>query len=464
MAISPIAYGPPIATGGGGGGGAPVDATYITRTADATLTAETALSALATGILKSTTGTGALSIAGASDLPAAGAGAGTYGAGGNVVESVTLDAQGRVTGTTTVAAGGGGGAPVGAKYIVQTADATLTAEQALGALATGILKNTTTTGVLSIATAGTDYVTPTGTAPIFINGSGLTSSMLTILNDYPGTGINLRHTNSRAALYFTDSAGANATGYLGHATGNNDFITGTVTGDVILGNQSSTAGVGIKIRPHGSGGTKILGPTVNIGLLVDDNGVSIDGTGLTAVDPLIIKNGKASSGVIAQVTGSVATGFGLNNSGGTRVGTLGIAVAASDWFTGTSAGDIALYSTANIKIKVSGASGLHAALMSSGCSTLGVGGGYCYVNDTAGAVVGYGGKHTTWDGTNMIMVDAMNIATGTGTGMKIGTSATQKLGFWNVTPVAQQVLATGASRTVDEVITLLQLIGLCKQS
>ena len=39
----------------------------------------------------------------------------------------------------------------------------------LAGLATGILKNTTTTGVPSIAVAGTDYLTPTG------NGSGLTS-------------------------------------------------------------------------------------------------------------------------------------------------------------------------------------------------------------------------------------------------------------------------------------------------
>lgn len=51
-------------------------------------------------------------------------------------------------------------APKSAKYIVQTADATLTAEQALGALATGILKNTTTTGVLSIAVQGDDYAIP----------------------------------------------------------------------------------------------------------------------------------------------------------------------------------------------------------------------------------------------------------------------------------------------------------------
>lgn len=43
-------------------GGAPTDATYITQTANGTLTAEQALSALATGILKSTTGTGVISI------------------------------------------------------------------------------------------------------------------------------------------------------------------------------------------------------------------------------------------------------------------------------------------------------------------------------------------------------------------------------------------------------------------
>lgn len=51
-------------------------------------------------------------------------------------------------------------APIGATYIVQTADGTLTNEQALGALATGMLKNTTTTGVLSIGVAGTDYLAP----------------------------------------------------------------------------------------------------------------------------------------------------------------------------------------------------------------------------------------------------------------------------------------------------------------
>lgn len=51
-----------------------------------------------------------------------------------------------------------------------------------------------------------------------------------------------------------------------------------------------------------------------------------------------------------------------------------------------------------------------------------------------------------------------------GDGIKLGSSASHKVGFWGVSPVAQQVLATGAGASVDNVITMLQLIGLCKQS
>lgn len=52
----------PRGAGGGSSPVAPVDATYITQTPNATLTNEQALSLLATGLLKNTTGTGVLSI------------------------------------------------------------------------------------------------------------------------------------------------------------------------------------------------------------------------------------------------------------------------------------------------------------------------------------------------------------------------------------------------------------------
>lgn len=65
--------------------------------------------------------------------------------------------------TGWIAQTGASAAPSSATYITQTASGSLSAEQALGALATGILKSTTTTGVVSIAAAGTDYYNPGGT-------------------------------------------------------------------------------------------------------------------------------------------------------------------------------------------------------------------------------------------------------------------------------------------------------------
>lgn len=61
--------------------------------------------------------------------------------------------------------GGGGGAPTDAKYWVSESDSGLSDEVNLGALTTGMLKHTVTTGVSTpaTATAGTDYTSPTGT-------------------------------------------------------------------------------------------------------------------------------------------------------------------------------------------------------------------------------------------------------------------------------------------------------------
>lgn len=60
--------------------------------------------------------------------------------------------------------------------------------------------------------------------------------------------------------------------------------------------------------------------------------------------------------------------------------------------------------------------------------------------------------------------NGLNISFADTTGTKLGTSTSQKMAFWGVTPVVQQVLATGTSATVDDVISLLQTLGLCKQS
>ncbi len=70
----------------------------------------------------------------------------------------------------------------------------------------------------------------------------------------------------------------------------------------------------------------------------------------------------------------------------------------------------------------------------------------------------------TWSADGTATIANVNIALGTGAGTQIGTATGQKLAFWGITPVAQQVLATGAAKTADDIIALLQLLGLCKQS
>lgn len=58
----------------------------------------------------------------------------------------------------------------------------------------------------------------------------------------------------------------------------------------------------------------------------------------------------------------------------------------------------------------------------------------------------------------------IDINAGAGGSVQVGGDAAALVGFYAIGPVVQQVLATGAAHTVDEVITFLQLIGLCKQA
>lgn len=97
---------------------------------------------------------------------------------------VTCTQSGSTWTLTVAGGGGGGGAPTTATYITQTPDATLTNEQALSALATGIVVNTTATGVLTIYTGATctnqfiRSLSATGAA---------TCASVSLVNDVTGT-------------------------------------------------------------------------------------------------------------------------------------------------------------------------------------------------------------------------------------------------------------------------------------
>lgn len=69
--------------------------------------------------------------------------------------------------------------------------------------------------------------------------------------------------------------------------------------------------------------------------------------------------------------------------------------------------------------------------------------------------------------TGDVTLSAHNLVTDGTTGTKLGTTggaAGQKLAAFGSTPITQPLLATGAGHTVDDVISVLQSLGWCRQS
>lgn len=126
--------------------------------------------------------------------------------------------------------GGGGGAPTGATYITQLPNADLTNEFALSTLPTGILKSTTVTGALGIATPGEDYAIGPGAS---------TNNALVRFNGTPGGVLkdsNVTLADAGTTLQFSGAAGLSAGG-----SNQNVNLTPTGTGVVLLGSALQTS-------------------------------------------------------------------------------------------------------------------------------------------------------------------------------------------------------------------------------
>lgn len=154
-----------------------------------------------------------------------------------------VDASGNSEGCFQPAGGGGGGAPTTAQYITRTPDATLTDEQALSLLGTGLLKNSTGTGNLSIAVAETDYVTPAGNVatatalasngsncgagnvPLGVDASGNSEGCFDVATDAEL----VAHSSSTSAHSATPDNTANL---IVMRDGSGDFAAGTITANL----------------------------------------------------------------------------------------------------------------------------------------------------------------------------------------------------------------------------------------
>ena len=73
-----------------------------------------------------------------------------------------------------------------------------------------------------------------------------------------------------------------------------------------------------------------------------------------------------------------------------------------------------------------------------------------YGTGSLSAIIDIGAATFTLAGISITMGDATNIAFNATTGTKIGTATTQKIGFWNVTPVIQPTAYTQTYSTADK--------------
>lgn len=82
-------------------------------------------------------------------------------------------------------------------------------------------------------------------------------------------------------------------------------------------------------------------------------------------------------------------------------------------------------------------------------------------NSAGTAIVSFAGAgHLTF-------TEGINVILGTTTGTVFGTvggAAGQKMAWWGASPAVQPVMATGSGKTVDNLLTMLQTMGLCRQS
>jgi hypothetical protein len=159
---------------------------------------------------------------------------------------VTGASSGTNTGDQTLT--GLGGAPVGSPFITTTSDATLSNEFSLSGLANGLLKNTTTTGVPTIAVEGTDYYGPAGTDVLVSDGgtgASDASGARTNLGLVIGTHVQAYDSDLSTIAGLTATTDnfivANASAWASRTPAQAKTSLALVKGDVGLGNVDNTS-------------------------------------------------------------------------------------------------------------------------------------------------------------------------------------------------------------------------------
>lgn len=255
------------------------------------------------------------------------------------------------------------------KFIVQgTSDAGLSGAQFLGALGTGLVKNIISTGILSIAVAGTDYQVP------LIISTGLTKSVNTITNDLStgvsGQGNLTGSTSTTTGVTYKTTTGVGTVGadhiFTGGNNGATEFMRILNSGRVGIGTNTPLSKLHVKgyLRLDSSIGTGNRALKVKAsGLVYDSTEWGIATASNFGVIKLYTSSGSNTDGSITQQ--AFTTGVSTINASILNNGVNYILTSGTNTYTGGSG--FTSYTDGQIfTIRIAGAS------TSTGASTLNI--------------------------------------------------------------------------------------------
>jgi len=371
----------------------------------------------------------------------------------------------------------------GLKFILQVANTTYAPNaQSLGALSSGILKSTTTTGVLSIATAGTDYYAP-GSTDVALADGGTNASLtadngaivystataLALLASTATAGQIIRSGASAAPTWSTATypatVAANAILY-----GSSSNVVGAITSaasGVLVTNGSSVPSIATDIPTAVTIGSAYIYRASGTDVPLADGGTnasltaSVGGIVYSTASAMAILSGTATagqmlqSGASAAPTWSTATFPSTATSAGTILradGTNWVATTAT-YPTTTSANQLLYSSSANVVAGL--ASAASGVLVTDGSSVPSIS-----TNIPTAVTIGSAYIYRV-GGTDVSLADG-------GTGASLADPGADRLMFWDdsetlvafltvgngLTITTTTIAADTASDTVDGVVEL----------